>query len=397
MVKDARFNLMKLSLVKALPVIYRVLALAIAIFQLNLSPFIQRYLPVSVALLIGVVTGYTILKIIFHFTSGDLNRRNELVLSDIVFCAGLVFISGGIYSPFLLYTISPVIFSALKNRSNQTFIISVVSIVYVIISHITNPFTPRVLMSTEISYLAVYIIAVVLAGILPYITNINQLQRIQSESIIQERNRLSRELHDGLNQTLAVLHWQSQLIERKLNENDLHYADMKQIKDLIIQAQSDAREAMKALHTNADSGSLLPMLNLHLNNISSQNSIKTSLDTASDSYSLSHNVEAELIRVCQEALVNVRKHSQARQVRVKLREIDGYLETTISDDGKGFDYNTYLLEEDSQKGFGLAVMRERAESIGGALEIWSSPGKGTIILARVPCAEHKAGVIWQRK
>lgn len=203
------------------------------------------------------------------------------------------------------------------------------------------------------------------------------------------------ELHDGITQTLAVLHWQSQLIQRQLQKSGLQIQTIKQMESLINNAQKDAREALHLLHVNGNSGSFLPQLQTILDNMSKTGGIITGMRVLSNHFHLSTVTEVELARICQEALVNVRKHSKARHVNVSIQEIDSNLEVTIADDGHGFDYSAYLAREDVEKGYGLAVIEERAESVGGKVSISSTPGKGTTVSICVPCAEHSAGVIWQ--
>jgi signal transduction histidine kinase len=95
-------------------------------------------------------------------------------------------------------------------------------------------------------------------------------------------------------------------------------------------------------------------------------------------------VETHLYRVAQEALNNVVKHASARHVSVVLERHDDRLVLIIEDDGRGFDVDARA--EPHGRGLGLVGMRERAEIIGGSLEIESTPGKGTTIFLQVPDA-----------
>jgi signal transduction histidine kinase len=88
-------------------------------------------------------------------------------------------------------------------------------------------------------------------------------------------------------------------------------------------------------------------------------------------------MEAELFRIAQEALTNVRKHAQARRVEVQLRRRGRGVALTVKDDGAG-------AERIEPRGHGLMGMRERARLLGGRLEVHSRPGQGTTITARLP-------------
>ncbi|MDD4322849.1 MAG: sensor histidine kinase [Dehalococcoidales bacterium] len=383
------------SLFNTLPPIYRVFALAIGISHLFPSPYTFLYDNLSPWLFAGVVSAYTVIKVFLHFRFPRFDNSTTLLVLDVCFCTLLIFTTGGVYSPFLLYTVSPVITSALLLQPRLTVSIATISILYVTLSHITISYIPTYPTMLDTSYFMVYAIAITLAACLPYLANVNLRQKIQAESILRERQRLSRELHDGITQTLAVLHWQSQLIQRQLQKSGLQIQTIKQMESLINDAQKDAREALHLLHSNGNSGSFLPQLQTILDNMSNTGSIISNMRILSTHFHLNTVTEVELIRICQEVLVNVRKHSKARHVKVAVQEIDNNLEVTIIDDGRGFDYSAYLAREDVEKGYGLAVIQERAESVGGKVSVSSTPGQGTTVLICVPCIEHSAGVIWQ--
>jgi len=93
-------------------------------------------------------------------------------------------------------------------------------------------------------------------------------------------------------------------------------------------------------------------------------------------------VEVQLLRILQEALTNVRKHANAHCVRIAFGSEDGWASVTIQDDGRGFD--TKVSSTGIEEHIGLRVMRERAEEIGGNLNLKSAQGQGTEIVVRVP-------------
>jgi len=379
---------------------YRVLALGIGFLQLSFKSQIRLYFPIPTTLILsltGLYTFFVVLATIKYLKQGKFNEpKYTLIRIDLIACVFLVFLTGGLYSPFLLYTLAPVLASALLFSSRVTFIIAAFSVFYIVITHTVNPFFPSAFSSGELSYLMVYIIAITLASILPYMINANLRQRLQAESTILERNRLSRELHDGIAQTLAVLHWQTQLIQRQLYKSGLNQDGIVELDKLVDKAQLDMREALEILHNNVDSGSLLSQIRMILQNISKNNRVKTYLNNHTNQYNLTKAVELELLRICQEALTNVRKHANAKHVWIDLMEQDGYLQLCIKDDGRGFDSVAYFQGEGIQpSGFGLAVMKERVESINGSVEVSSVPGSGTKVVVRVPSSEKITGVLWK--
>jgi two-component system sensor histidine kinase UhpB len=95
-------------------------------------------------------------------------------------------------------------------------------------------------------------------------------------------------------------------------------------------------------------------------------------------------LETALFRVVQEALMNVARHAQAETVLIQIAPREGQLEIEIEDDGRGFAPEESAVPEPSGRGLGLLGMRERVELLGGRLQVDSSPGNGTRVLARVP-------------
>jgi signal transduction histidine kinase len=91
-----------------------------------------------------------------------------------------------------------------------------------------------------------------------------------------------------------------------------------------------------------------------------------------------------LLRIVQEALANVRKHAGARQVEVRIGAIPEGIEVVVADDGRGFDPGRDRASGDRMPHFGLATMRERAESVGGTLEVVSAHEEGTRVTVRLP-------------
>ena len=116
-----------------------------------------------------------------------------------------------------------------------------------------------------------------------------------------------------------------------------------------------------------------------------QTGISSSLEIEGE-IPISASVELQLLRILQEALSNVRKHSGATRVDVKIHQERDRLIASVEDDGTGFDPSSRPREAFPR--FGLAIMRERAESIDGSLDLETSPGGGTRVKIRVPVATN---------
>ncbi len=128
----------------------------------------------------------------------------------------------------------------------------------------------------------------------------------------------------------------------------------------------------------------LPSLEDYLRRFQATYGICTSLEAPPDlaGRALEPMVGTQLLRIIQETLTNVRKHARARSVRIGLSVADGKAEAVVQDDGDGFD--PARLEAAEASTFGLRFMRERAEEVGGSVEVRSVPGEGTRVLITMP-------------
>jgi signal transduction histidine kinase len=155
-----------------------------------------------------------------------------------------------------------------------------------------------------------------------------------------------------------------------------------QLADAAREVYTDAREGINALRTELGPGlDFRQAIEQYLERWQSQSGITGRLSVEGE-LQLPATVELQLLRILQEALANTRKHSGASNVDVALRQHDGRVFASVVDDGAGFD-PAGLKRSDFPR-FGLAIMRERAESIDGRLEVSSQPGGGTQVRIEVP-------------
>ncbi|WP_316668749.1 sensor histidine kinase [uncultured Propionibacterium sp.] len=203
--------------------------------------------------------------------------------------------------------------------------------------------------------------------------------------IANERERISRELHDGVAQVLGATHLRlSSLIERG-GLGDEVAEELAGISRDCALAYSDVREAVWDLHMPEEAnGSLASSIRSSAGAFEDRTGIACRVELAGASAPLPAGTRLQLLRVVQEALTNVRKHAHASSVDVTMRTSPSSITVNVSDDGIGFE------SSDSDPGrFGLLSMRERIEEIGGHLSIMSIPGAGTCISAVVPLALHE--------
>jgi signal transduction histidine kinase len=213
----------------------------------------------------------------------------------------------------------------------------------------------------------------------------------------EERQRIARELHDGLSPTLASLNIRLVTAGRLL-ERDGH-PEAGEIKELARQAQAslqDIRRLIEDLRPVAlDELGLVPALREHLAHCGREHGLAFEL-VAEAPERLPASVETALFRIVQEAVNNVLRHAQARHVRVVLTRGDdgpaqigrgdpawvgrGHVRLDVADDGHGFDAQIPR----SGRHIGLWSMRERVEQLGGQFELRSAPGQGTTVTAVLP-------------
>jgi len=218
------------------------------------------------------------------------------------------------------------------------------------------------------------------------IDNAHLNQKLRSLAVAEERVRIARELHDGMAQVLAYVNTKAQAVKAYLDKgkNEQAATQLEQLASASRDVYKDAREGIMALRTQVgpDQG-FGDALADYLKRWETQSGIAAPLEVEGE-LDLSPAVELQLLRIIQEAMANSRKHSGATTASVQLRQSSGFIVAKIEDNGSGFDPS--IRSRAAFPRFGLAIMRERAESIGGTLAIDTSPGGGTRVKIRVPTA-----------
>jgi two-component system NarL family sensor kinase len=201
----------------------------------------------------------------------------------------------------------------------------------------------------------------------------------------EERRRIQRDLHDGLGPVLASMRLR---LEACLDLAEGTAAplsgDLERLYELVGEATGDIRRLVYELRPPVlDQLGLVPAIRQHCERFERETGIKTELDTAPE-LAVPAAAEVTVLRVVQEALVNVQKHAQASHVVVGLERQGEWLLVGVVDDGKGL-----LLSANggASGGTGLLNMRERAELLGGTLNLDNQPGSGTNLLVRIPARD----------
>ncbi len=224
------------------------------------------------------------------------------------------------------------------------------------------------------------------------ITNARLRESEHQGAIVAERERIAREMHDSLAQVLGVSHLRLRALGTRPQVIGAPQVatELAELADLTEEAYRDVREAILGLReaSHVDRG-LIESLHAYLEKYSQQSGVKATLEASLErDLALPPRSEVQVIRVIQEALTNVRKHSGAASATVRISDDDAGVSNVVEDDGHGVDQTGTLLGRDT--GFGLHTMRERMELIGGTLTIDAAPGQGTRVVAHVPGIPHAA-------
>ena len=211
-----------------------------------------------------------------------------------------------------------------------------------------------------------------------------------------ERERLSRDLHDGFAQLVAFLLVRIDTVEGLLTANRVPeaVAELEHLRGSAGELYGDVREAISGLRAQVVERGLQAALEDFAEAFGERNDLDVQVQYGALPSSLPPTLQLQLFRIIQEALTNVRRHAQARHAWVRLGGGETGIEVTIADDGRGFDPDGPDTQRPSA--YGLATMRERAESCGGSLHIESGVGRGTRITVTIPLlrpgAERRHGL-----
>ncbi len=204
---------------------------------------------------------------------------------------------------------------------------------------------------------------------------------------LQERDRLARELHDGIGQVLGYVKMQAQAARDRLAQDQLAATDagLAQLVAVAQDAHADVREYILGAKGSAGAPpGFVAALRQYLERFSRQYGLQAELAAPPEGIDdlVAPTAAAQLLRITQEALTNARKHANARRAQVSVQLVGDKVQVTVADDGVGFD--PALLATAEGHKYGLGFMRERAQEVGGSVEIRSAPGAGTQVLVTVP-------------
>ncbi len=201
-----------------------------------------------------------------------------------------------------------------------------------------------------------------------------------------ERKRIAQELHDGLAQELTGVVLSLEGAQRAFDRNPqvLGQQLAKATRDARA-TLADVRQYMGALRQSTSGGLGLPTTVARLiDDLRRQSGLPVDMQEVGSERDLTPDLQRAVIRICGEALRNVAQHANAKSATVTLNYGESSVVVTIADDGAGFDAAHISESAESNGHFGLVGMRERAEAVGGTLELQSADGTGTMVIATIP-------------
>ena len=336
-------------------------------------------------MLVGVFNVY---RILLRF---DLGRPRDMVQStslavDVVLSLSLTLMSGGLNSPFLIYSLSPILTASLLMNLQTAMVVAGVSAFAMTGIHVLAEFgiidQPGFLERNYLLLLALLYssVSTLVVG-LPFLANLNWQRRVRSESLAVERQRLRREVHDNVAQTLAFLNLKMKLAEQRASRgrSAITQRDLAEIGSVVERTYLAVRDY---LDDTGDENN--DPLGFQLRAVADQWSRDTGLavrtTVTGEEGELPAPVKFQLLQVAREALANVAKHAYSNNVWVDLRCGPDDITVRIRDDGRGFVASGLM-------GHGMGIMNERTAMAGASLDISSMPGEGTEVVvtySRVP-------------
>ncbi len=210
-------------------------------------------------------------------------------------------------------------------------------------------------------------------------------QQERELAVLGERNRMAREIHDTLAQGFTGIVLQLEAAEQALEDSPAEVVDhLSRAKGLARDSLQEARRSVWNLLPQAlEQRSLETALREEVGRFAATGQERASFGLSGDRRELSPNVQAALLRICQESLTNVMKHSKATEVNVNLSFYPEAVYLAIQDDGVGFDPTDHTKEK-GQGGFGLMSMEQRIKLLGGTFNVSSAMGEGAMVEVRIP-------------
>ena len=336
----------------------------------------------------------------------ELTRRRQLISKkigiftaclDSLFIFLIVFSTGGTRTPFFFYFSFPVLTASLRWGTRGSVFVALVGVtLYGLIRFSMAAESFEAPMGID-TLLVRSLYLIVLAYIFGFVSEFEQKQNQRllalsetavKAAAVQERRRITYELHDGILQSLATIILRLESCRSRLLESqkDLR-RDIEDIENFTRNSMTEIRNFLAGKETQPlTPGTLMEKLRDELKFLQQSLGLEVILESKPDDPSLPDYVEREVYYALREALTNVTKHSHASRVEIQITQGPDLLEASLKDNGVGFDQDN----QKNRSGLGLSGMKDRIKKVGGRLSIKSSPGLGTTVMFAIPLETRKS-------
>jgi signal transduction histidine kinase len=239
--------------------------------------------------------------------------------------------------------------------------------------------------SRVFSYADLQHLNLIVSQLAPLLDNFRLLQRMQRVLVLEEKNRIARDLHDGLLQSLASLDLRFEVCRKVFRDLPSPILEeLQEFQKIVRDEYSQLRSYMKRLKTPAFAGrELQEALEDYARTFEKESGLKVRLNLPTEPIGFSRSTGREVYQIIHEAMANVRKHARASDVEIRLAEHDGVAQLVISDDGCGFPEVPGGMSEGAVSTWPWSI-HERIKALGGSLKVDSSVARGARLLLEIP-------------
>jgi len=301
---------------------------------------------------------------------------------------GLVLMTGGLDSGFLIYSLAPILTSGLLMDARTAATAGAISALCVLGAYLAGGLGvgeyPWILSGNYLTLSLLYAAMCMMTGVLPFLTNLNWQSRVRSLAAESEHQRLRRDVHDNVAQTLAFLSLKMKRAEQLAaqSRNPLTARDVDDIASAVERTYLSVRDYLDGAGDGRGEGPLSSRLATATEKWSRDTGLRVTTKLARGDLELSGQVEHQLLQIAREALANVAKHAASTRVWVELEYDAEQAVLRVRDNGRGF-------SGPQPRGHGLNIMNERAAMIGASLAVSSTAGEGTEVVVVYPYAGKK--------
>lgn len=221
----------------------------------------------------------------------------------------------------------------------------------------------------------------------PPLENLFLLRHLRARAIEAERSRISRDLHDGILQTLLSVEIQLDVLRRKYPQSpDQAASGLAALQQTVRNEAAELRRMVTDLRpSRVQSADMIDLMRGFAERFRNESNIQLELLVNSEDLQAPDRVCRELFQIYREALNNIKKHARASHVVVKLNQSDSRITLVVDDDGEGFSFaGRFSGDELDRLRLGPISIKEHARSVGGVLTVESSPGHGARLTVEVP-------------